>query len=328
MINFLWPWIFLALPLPWAVRRFTAEVPRGDQAALRIPFLEDFEQNDQLGATPSPLARWPIWLALFAWVCLVGAAARPQWLGEPVELPVTGRDLMLAVDLSGSMAEEDFLIKGRQVDRLTATKWVAGQFIERREGDRLGLILFGDQAYLQTPLTFDRATVNTLLQESAIGLAGRSTAIGDAVGLALKRLRRRDEGDRILVLLTDGRNTAGTDPLQAARMAAGEDLKVYTIGIGADEMLINSLFGQRRINPSAELDEKTLSEVARLTGGRYFRAHDTRELEEIYRLLDELEPIEQEVRSFRPATAMFPWPLAVAFGFGVLLAVARIRGRL
>jgi len=327
VIHFLWPWIFLLLPLPWAVRRFSTEVSRSDHAALRIPFLEDFERSDQAPAS-APFARWPVWLAIAAWVCLVAATARPQWLGELVEMPVTGRDLMLAVDLSGSMAEEDFLIEGRRVDRLTATKWVAGQFIERREGDRLGLILFGDQAYLQAPLTFDRATISTLLDESAIGLAGKATAIGDAMGLALKRLRLREEGDRILVLLTDGRNTAGTNPLQAARMAAAEDLKIYTIGIGADEMLVNSLFGQRRINPSAELDEKTLSEIARLTGGRYFRARDTRELEEIYRLLDQLEPVEQEAQSFRPTTALYPWPLAMALGLCALLILGRIRGRI
>lgn len=326
MIHFLWPWIFLLLPLPWAVRRLAPQVSRNDHAALRIPFLEDFQQSDQAPAS-NALKQWPVWLAIAAWSCLVGATARPQWLGEVVELPVTGRDLMLAVDLSQSMAKQDFLVGGRRVDRLTATKWVAGQFIERRKGDRLGLILFGDQAYLQAPLTFDRATINTLLEESVIGLAGRATAIGDAIGLALKRLRMREEGARILVLLTDGRNTAGTDPLQAARVAAEEALTIYTIGIGAAEMLVNRFFGQRRINPSADLDEKTLSEIARLTGGRYFRARDTRELEEIYRLLDQLEPIEQDARSFRPTTALYPWPLAMALGFCVLLIHARIGGR-
>ena len=220
---------------------------------------------------------------------------------------------MLAVDLSGSMEEEDFIIKGDKVDRLTATKYVAGEFIQRRVGDRLGLILFGEKAYLQTPLTFDRLTVKTLLYESAIGLAGKSTAIGDAIGLAVKRLREKDDKSRVLILLTDGANTAGeVEPLAAAELAAREKLKIYTIGIGADEMVMRSIFGSRRVNPSADLDEKTLSAIANKTGGRYFRARDIEQLEQIYALLDDLEPIEKDVQRFRPQAALYYWPLAIA----------------
>ena len=146
---------------------------------------------------------------------------------------------MLAIDLSESMREQDFQIGGQWVDRLTAGKRVARNFIERREGDRLGLILFGAQAYLQTPLTFDRDTVLTLLDEAQIGLAGQATAIGDAVGLAIKRLRDTADEERVLILMTDGANTSGeVDPLQAAKLAAREGLKIYTIGIGADEMIV------------------------------------------------------------------------------------------
>lgn len=152
----------------------------------------------------------PALLMALAWVLLVSAAARPQWLGDPVEQAVSGRDLMLAVDLSGSMEIEDFLLDGRPVDRLTAIQHVATQFIERRVGDRLGLILFGEQAYLQAPFTFDRKTVSTLLNEAVIGLAGDKTAIGDAIGLAVKRLKDNPAGQRVLILLSDGANTAGT----------------------------------------------------------------------------------------------------------------------
>ena len=217
------------------------------------------------------------------------------------------------------MKEEDFLLAGRRVDRLTATKKVAGDFIERRQGDRLGLILFGEQAYLQTPLTFDRKTVASLLDEALIGLAGKATAIGDAIGLAVKRLKDQPASNRVVILLTDGANTAGqVDPLQAARLAAHEEVRIYTIGIGADRMEVRSLFGRRTINPSRDLDESMLQAIADQTGGKYFRARDLAELNEIYGLLDQLEPIEQEHRVYRPEKPLYAWPLALALGFAGL----------
>jgi Ca-activated chloride channel family protein len=227
----------------------------------------------------------------------------------------------MAVDLSGSMEEQDFQLGGRFVDRLTATKSVADDFIERRIGDRIGLILFGREAYLQTPLTFDRATVQILLSESAIGLAGKETAIGDAIGLAIRTLEDAgvDAGRRVLVLLTDGANTAGAvDPLKAAELAARRNMVIYTIGIGATALTVRGIFGVRQINPSADLDEQTLTSIAELTGGRYFRARDTEELAEIYTVLDELEPAESDETGFRPVTEYFHWPLILA----VLLAAA------
>ncbi len=327
MIHFEWPWAAFLLPLPFIVRYLTQAVESTDQAALRVPFIHEFSMN--IGAEHHvEITKRLLWLAVIAWLLLVASAMRPQWLGDFIEIPVSGRDLMLAVDLSGSMKEQDFLIKDQRVDRLTATKWVAGQFIERRIGDRLGLILFGEQAYLQTPLTFDRITVKSLLNESAIGLAGQSTAIGDAIGLAVKRLREQDEQSRVLILLTDGANTAGAvEPKAAADLAAREGLKIYTIGIGADEMIVRSIFGSRRVNPSAELDEKTLKAIADKTGGKYFRARDTEELEKIYALLDELEPIEKDVQRFRPQTALFYWPLSLALLlFAVVLIMRHLYG--
>jgi Ca-activated chloride channel family protein len=324
MIHFEWPWLFILLPLPWIYRRFLSPAPANEGAALRVPEIEDFVQTEtraHLGLS----RRWPLWIATGAWILCVIASARPQWLGEIIQMPLSGRDLMLAVDLSGSMDEKDFLIGDKAVDRLTATKNVAGEFIQKRQGDRIGLILFGEQAYLQTPLTFDLQTVDTLLNEAVIGLAGKSTAIGDAIGLAVKRLRSRDETQRILILLTDGANTAGAvNPLDAADLAAREGLKIYTIGIGADKMMVRDFFGTRYVNPSAELDEISLKAIAEKTGGRYFRARNTQELHEIYTLLDNLEPIEQETHHFRPKTALFPWPLAVALMLCAVLAVGRI----
>lgn len=326
MIQIAWPWMFLMLPLPLLLRLWLPPAEPAQGAALRMPFLQEL-------ARPGESARlrhrqWPLLLAMAAWLLIVAASARPQWLGDPVALPVSGRDVVLAVDLSQSMQERDFQIQGQWVDRLTATKWVAEDFIARREGDRIGLILFGEQAYLQTPLTFDRETLWTLLDEAQIGLAGRATAIGDAIGLGVKRLRDKGEGSRVLILLTDGANTAGeVDPLQAAELAAREGLTIYTIGIGADEMLVRGLFGTRRVNPSSDLDEETLRAIADRTGGRYFRARDTAELEAIYRLLDELEPVEQDPETFRPVAALFYWPLAGALALIVMLVMIKLRER-
>ena len=325
MIHFEWPWLAVVLPLPLILRYILRPLDVSSQAALRVPFLDEFS-NVLSTAKRVDMTSKLLWLASLAWLLLVIAVTRPQWLGDFIEIPVSGRDLMLAVDLSGSMEERDFIVRAQKVDRLTATKWVAGKFIERRVGDRIGLILFGEQAYLQTPLTFDRETVTTLLYESEIGLAGQSTAIGDAIGLAVKRLREQNEQSRVLILLTDGANTAGTvEPVYAAELAAREGLKIYTIGIGADEMIVRSIFGSRRVNPSADLDEVTLTAIAEKTGGSYFRARDTQELEQIYTLLDELEPIEKDVQRFRPQKALFYWPLSLSFMLFLLSIVLRHR---
>jgi len=321
MLDLAWPWALLLLPLPLLIWKWMPVAQKRQQAALRVPFLEDFQP---LAGSPQRSRKnlLPILLLVIGWLLLVLATARPQWVGEQIDLPVSGRDLMLAVDLSGSMQAEDFRINGRAVDRLTATKYVAGEFIRKRQGDRLGLILFGRNAYLQTPLTFDLTTVNTLLLESVIGLAGTETAIGDAIGLAIKRLKDKKDGSRVLILLTDGANTAGEiTPLKAAELAADHGLKIYTIGIGADEMIRETFFGKQRINPSQDLDEKTLMAIAEQTGGLYFRARDTDELSEIYQHLNKLEPVEVDSKTFRPVKSLYMWPLAIALILAILIAV-------
>lgn len=325
MIHFAWPWLALVLPLPWLIRRFLPAKAPAEQAALIVPFLDDFSAVAAVG-NKAANSTWPLLAATFAWCLLVLAATRPQWLGEPIEQAISGRDLMLAVDLSLTMEEQDFEIQKQRVDRLTATKWVARQFIARRAGDRIGLILFGTQAYLQSPLTFDRQTVVTLLDESVTRLAGESTAIGDAIGLAVKRLRDQQANSRVLILLTDGANTAGeVTPLKAAELAAEYGLKIYTIGIGADEMIVRGFFGNQRINPSRDLDEKTLRAIAEKTGGRYFRARDTGELMQIYQLLDQLEPVEKDKRYFRPRSELFYWPLAAGLLLTALICTYRLK---
>ncbi len=314
MLSLAWWWFLLLLPAPWLARRWLRPQPVERSAALRVPSTAGFEGVAGVGAV-SGRRRLRLTLLWLVWALVVAAAARPQWVGEPVIVEVTGRDLLLAVDLSGSMEEQDFRINGEWVDRLTALKLLAGQFIERRAGDRVGLILFGREAYLQAPLTFDRATVKTLLDESAIGLAGRQTAIGDAIGLAIRTLDDAgiEAGRRVLVLLTDGANTAGVmDPLRATQIAAQRNVVIYPVGIGADAMTVRSLFGVRQINPSTDLDEELLTTMAQLTGGQYFRARSTDEFENIYGVLDELEPSAFDESGFRPVVELFYWPLALA----------------
>ena len=328
MIAFEWPWLGLLLPLPFILRWLLPAKPQVEQAALIVPFLDDFPSGETRQLS-SP-KRWPLRLAGFAWIFLIIACTRPQWLGDPLELAANGRDLMLAVDVSGSMDEKDFIIDDKRYDRLTATKYVVSDFVQRRIGDRIGLILFGTQAYLHVPLTFDRKTVQTLLNEAFIGITEDEpqTSIGDAIGLAVKRLQDENTDSRVLVLLTDGANTAGElTPLKAAEIAAQHQLKIYTIGIGADELLVRSLFGTRRVNPSADLDEKTLQAIADTTGGRYFRARNTEELEQIYQILDQLEPVEKDKQFFRPKAELFYWPLSISLALASLLAISRLRGQ-
>ena len=330
MWSLAWPWVLLALPLPLLVRYVLPEAKGMSEAGLRVPSIDSFSTLvDRSGK--EQLLNWRFWVAVLAWMLLVLAASRPEQIGDELDVPVAGRNLMLAVVLSGSMDQKDFELGGRRVDRLTATKAVASDFIERREGDRIGLILFGERAYLQVPLTLDRETVNVLLLEAFIGLAGEKTAIGDAITLAVRRVheQKKDEGDQVLVLLTDGANTAGeVEPIKAAELAQQVGLRIYTIGIGAEQLEVASLIGgRRRINPSADLDEDTLTQIAALTGGKYFRATDTASLQDIYKLVDELEPVEEPESGFRPVKSYFFYPLGMAVGLVVLLSLISLLQR-
>lgn len=326
MLELAWPWLLAALPLPllamWTLPRARAVIG----SALHLPHLGlTLPQQAQTSPVP-PLRRV---FALLAWAFLVLAAARPQWLGAPEDVPRSGRDLLLAVDTSGSMSIEDMQLGGQAVPRFAAIQAIASDFVERRDGDRVGLILFGTRAYLLVPLTFDLKTVAKQLSDATIGLAGRETAIGDAVGLAVKRLRDRPQDQRVLVLLTDGVNTSGElDPAKATDLAVANHVRIYTIGIGADAMRVDSLFGSRMVNPSADLDEHMLTQMAQATGGRYFRARNSAELAEIYRSLDALEPIADTTQSLRPIDELYWLPLAAALAaaaFALLLPAWRVR---
>ena len=304
MIHFEWPWLALLTPLPWLLQRLLPPAPRTTPGALFLPFAAALQQATRPIALFAKIRRWGM---VFCWLLLVLATTRPQWLGEAVALPESGRNLMLAVDLSGSMEQAD--LGNRKLTRLDVVKSVAGDFIQRRSGDRIALILFGSQAYLQTPFTLDRTTVQTLLQEAVIGMAGRETAIGDAIGMALKNIEGR-EGEQVLILLTDGANSAGVvDPLKAAELAAQRGLRIHTIGIGGKPQAVRGLLGIQMVNPAAALDEPTLKAIASRTGGHYFRAEDRAALQQIYREIDRLEPVEEGEQMIRPSEELYPWPL-------------------
>jgi len=326
MWTLAWPWVLVALPLPWLVRKLVPGDALERESALKVPSAAEF--TDLAGLRGIALRKeWRLAVLVAVWILAVLAAARPQYVGDAMALPMTGRDLLVAIDLSGSMEEQDMQLRGQWVDRLTAIKSVGREFIERRVGDRIGLILFGREAYLQAPLTFDRKTIETLLDESAIGLAGKETAIGDAIGLAIRTLddAKVDAGRRVLILLTDGANTAGSvEPLKAAELAAQRKMVIYPIGIGADSITVRSLFGLRQINPSSDLDETTLTAIANKTGGRYFRARDADELGKIYGVLDQLEPAASDERGFRPVAELFYWPLGAALVLALAAALGSV----
>ncbi len=327
MIELAWPWLWLLLPLPWLVRRSFPAAPARVGGALYAPFALAFAEGGA-GRLPAKTPRRLRLGAMAVWICLLAAACRPQWLGEPINLPQTGRNLILAIDVSGSMQTPDLDLDGGQASRLEVVKQMAGDFIQRRRGDRVGLILFGTRPYLQSPLTFDHQTVRRFLDEAVIGVAGRKTAIGDAIGLALKRLRQAPGKEAVLVLLTDGSNTAGNlRPRQAARLAAQSGLRIYTIGVGGAQMRVQGLLGTQVVNPAADLDESTLKAVASITGGAYFRARNRQDLEKIYQRLDRLEPVAGKGAVVRPVTALYPWPLGVALVLSLLLGVRALLRR-
>lgn len=327
MIHLAWPWMALLLPLPWLRYVLSSPAqPRG--AALFMPMAASLA-----GADARPTSRsvgYGRFVFAAIWVLLVAAGMRPQWLGDPVPVPTTGRRLMLAVDVSGSMATEDM---AGGATRLRVVQSVAGRFIDGRRGDRVGLILFGTQPYLQAPLTSDLTTVHRFLNEAVVGVAGTETAIGDAIGLAIKRLRAETPengtdkggagqpaapGQTVLILLTDGENDAGAmPPLEAARLAAQSGLRIYTIGVGAAPE--SGFFAMGGGN--SDLDEDTLKAIAKETGGRYFRATDAAALQDVYREINRLEPARGTQQWLRPADEWFTWPLTAALVLSVPAAV-------
>ncbi|MCG2633652.1 MAG: VWA domain-containing protein [Gammaproteobacteria bacterium] len=315
MFSFAWPWAALSLPLPWLVSRLRRS-QRLDSAIPQLRFGR-IEPLSRAGFNQSPSLRSGQWLLHLLWLLLVLALMQPQNRQDIQQLNTTGYDLMLAVDLSESMRALDFTEGGRRVSRLAVTKGVVSQFIAQRSGDRIGLVLFGESAYLQAPLTLDVTAVQELLQRTVVGMAGSATAVGDALALAVKKLRERPENSRVVILLTDGENTAGVvPPLEAARLAARYGVRVYTIGVGSEGRVpYPDRGGVRWVEMG--LDEALLQEIAGLTGGGYFRATDSAALRKIYNRIDELEQSDVETRVITAYDPLFRWPLGGAL---ILLA--------
>ncbi len=306
MFEFDLPWMFVLLPAPLLVW-WLLPAYRERQESVRVPFFEKVAAVT--GVEPSRggvLLRRSILQGLIAplvWVLIVTALARPQYVEPPIEKIESARDLMLAVDLSGSMDTPDMLdAEGQRIQRLDAVKFVLDDFISRRKGDRLGVIVFGNQAFLQAPFTLDHDLVRALLKQTRPRLAGPQTMIGDAIGLTIKTFESSQAKDRVLVLLTDGNDSGSkVPPRKAADIAAGKDITIHTVAVGDP-----SSTGE------AEMDLETLEAIANITGGTAFRADDREQLEEIYRRIDALTPIDIETVSYRPTRPLYHWPLGAA----------------
>lgn len=315
-IEFVWWWALILLPLPLLVYKL---MPReSQQAEIKLAYLPDNTHSNK------PKQKLQKTLSIAIWTLLIIACARPVWFGDPIEFQPKYRDLMLVVDLSGSMQKEDMNLDGEFTDRLTAVKKVLSDFVAKRKGDRLGVVLFGDHAYLQTPLTADRQAVIQQINQTVIGLVGQSTAMGDGIGLGTKTFVDSNAPQRVMVLLSDGGNTAGVlDPIEAAEIAKKYNATIYTVGVGAGEMMVKEFFMTRKVDTAADLDEKTLTQIAEVTGGQYFRARDTEQLENIYETINQLEPVSSDTQTWRPQSEWFRYPLSAALGLSVLLFLLR-----
>lgn len=311
MFKLAMPWALSLLLLPVLIWFFCKPAQWLRVSGMRLPFVQEIASLSQ----PSIRQNSTKLLLFFSllWSLLVLAASNPQWVGEPLPLQREGRNLMMVMDLSGSMDLRDMMVNGQPLSRLTVVKKAAKQFVKMRSGDKIGLILFGSQAYLQTPLTYDHENVLTRINDAVPGLAGNTTSIGDALGLAIKRLEPVPRKSRVIILLTDGANNSGVlTPDKAAELVALSGTKVYTIGLGADTSSSRSGWGGFYINSGAELDEDALKDIAQKTGGQYFRATNGKSLEAIYAKINTLETVSEEAATIRPRKDYYPWILGLA----------------
>ena len=327
MIEFVYPWAFILLIVPFAVTLF-APVYKERKSSIKVPYfarlVDVTGEKPQSGAVLLSRNNLQRLLVAFSWLCIVTAIAKPEMIGAPINQEKSARDLMIAVDLSGSMSVEDFTLpetknETEKVNRLVAVKHVLNTFVKGREHDRLGLILFGDAPYLQAPFTDDIATWQELLNESDIGMAGQSTAFGDAIGLAISVFEQSDTQNRVLIVLTDGNDTASkVPPVEAAKVAAAHDIKIYTIAIGDP-----SAVGEEKV------DIEVLTEMAELTHGKSFQALNSEELLTVYAEIDKLEPQQFDSLSFRPRVSIHHYPIALFVSIYLLaLFMVNIRIRL
>ena len=322
MFSFLWPFVVLLLPLPWLVRRVLSPVSEDfrQSGAIKVPFFNRLKKisGTKAGGTKSSLL-WP----LLTWGCIIVAGMRPVWLGAPIPVQNNARNIMLALDVSGSMAEEDFDLKGRPVTRLDMLKALTDDFVSSRMGDNVGLVIFGSEAYVYAPLSPDIKTLRELNSEIGIGIAGQQTAIGEALALATQNSASVPAESRIVILMSDGYANAGSVSVDdGLKLAQNQGIKVYTVGIGSSAKVVQDFFGMVQVNPSLDLDEETLQKIALETGGKYFRAKTTKDLAEIYETINELEPVEQNEQFISPRKELFYWPLLAGMIF-FLMAVRR-----
>ncbi|MEA3274810.1 MAG: VWA domain-containing protein [Pseudomonadota bacterium] len=322
MFEFHWPWVGLLLPLPfllpllWAEQREQKEEDlEGQRVTLLHPHLEELKAAYQSRRPRRQLGGWFYKALLFLlWAALVVALMRPQWLEPHTEVSTPGYDLMLAVDASHSMDALDFTVEGRQVTRMQVVKGVMGRFVDAREGDRIGLIIFGSKAYVLSPLSVDRGAVRQLLDGVVPSIAGQGTALGDAIALGVKKLRERPEGSRVMILIADGDNSAGGfAPLESAALARMTGVRIYVIGVGSKKESIPIVEeGVITYRDDLTMDEDTLQRIADVSGGAYFRATDTSALEEISTRISQLEKTEAESRTAFLPTPLYRIPLALA----------------
>jgi Ca-activated chloride channel family protein len=327
MIQMVYPWVLVAVILPFVLRYMLPKKQTEElSSALKVPFFNQLAMTFAKVNISSGSLSYLKYLITVIWILLVISGSGIQWLGKPLSIPQSGRDLMMAIDLSGSMQTPDMMVNGKALTRIEVVKKAASEFINNRTGDRLGLILFGTRAYLQTPLTFDRQTVAQMLDDATIGIAGEQTAIGDAIGLAIKQIMDYPGDSKAIVLLTDGSSNSGVlAPLGAAKLAQKEHIKIYTIGLGAGEVTVQTMFGPRTVNTSEDLDTDSLKQIASMTGGQFFRADDGKSLENIYQTINKLEPIKADNIVVRPITPLYPWSLALALGLSFLLVILKAR---
>jgi len=311
MVELATPWVLAGIPIPFFIHWFFKDAKISARNGLVIPhyhLVSTLENKKNLHASSFS------WWLLLSWILIIFAASGPRWIGEPIALTQPGHNIMLALDISGSMAMNDMQWNHRRATRLYVVKQAAMQFVQERQGDKLGLILFGTRAYIQTPLTHDKHTVLTRLEDASVGLAGNSTSLGDPIGLAVKHLQHTPASGRVIILLTDGANNSGVLSLdKATQLAHDNDIKIYTIGLGAEipNRLGNGLFYPA--NSSMDLDEEALKKISTGTNGRYFRATDQTSLQEIYALINQMETIPQEQLPIRPQRDYYMWPLGLAF---------------
>jgi len=306
------PWLLAIAPLPllvwWLLQPY-----REESASVRLPFFEEVAQAAGLKPAPGavvPRRNWLQWLiAPLAWALVVLALARPVYVEPPIEKVQPARDLLLALDLSQSMDERDFTNpQGQRIARVQAVRDVVADFVKRRPGDRIGLIVFGDAPYPQAPFTMDHKLVEALIADTQPGMAGPRTAFGDAIGLGIKMFDESKAEQKVMIVLTDGNDTASRmPPERAAEIAKDRKVIIHTVGIG---------------NPGGsgedKLDTATLQRTAQTTGGRYFFGADQKQLEAVYTELDRITPHNEKTLSWRPKRELFMWPLAVAVGLVIV----------